>query len=144
MSNRSGPAGELADTPEPASAGRVWSPDVSFFSGPRHWRLTVLVLAVIGLAVAVFPLVSNEYYLNVVATALVASIIAIPTNLLTGQAGLFSIGNAAFMAIGAWVVVVLANSVGFVASVLLAATVCGAVGVIMAAPRCDYATSIWF
>lgn len=135
MSNRSGPAGELGDTAEPASAHpSLVSRTVSFFSGPRHWRLIVLVLAVIGLAVAVFPLISDQYYLNVVATALVASIIAIPTNLLTGQAGLFSIGNAAFMAIGAWVVVVLANSVGFVASVLLAASVCGVVGVIIGIP----------
>ena len=135
MSNRSDPAGELSETADPASAARALAiRTVSFFSGPRRWQLTVLVLAVVALALVVFPLTTNQYYMHVVAAALVASIIAIPTNLLTGQAGLFSIGNAAFMAIGAWVVVVLANSVGFVASVLLAATVCGAVGVIIGIP----------
>jgi len=135
VSNRSDPAGELSETADPASAARALAiRTVSFFSGPRRWQLTVLVLAVVALALVVFPLTTNQYYMHVVAAALVASIIAIPTNLLTGQAGLFSIGNAAFMAIGAWVVVVLANSVGFVASVLLAATVCGAVGVIIGIP----------
>jgi branched-chain amino acid transport system permease protein len=96
--------------------------------------MLVPVLAVAGLVILGFPSIAPDYYVFVVVAALLASIGAIGANLLIGTAGLVSIGNAAFMAIAAWTVALVSSPLGFVGSVLLGASICGVIGVLIGIP----------
>ncbi|UDL95635.1 branched-chain amino acid ABC transporter permease [Lichenihabitans sp. PAMC28606] len=62
------------------------------------------VLLALGLVLlAVVPLVGNDYWLNaLIIPTLVMGLAGVGLNLLTGYAGLVSLGSAAFMAIGAF------------------------------------------
>lgn len=70
----------------------------------RHY----LVLAV-GLAFSVFPLLGGKYYTFLAAMALIYIIIAIGLNILNGFAGLFSLGHAGLVAIGAYTTALLSK-----------------------------------
>ena len=61
-----------------------------------------LVLA--AFAVASLPLYAESYHLQLVSTALVASMLALSLQLLVGGMGLVSLGHAAFFGIGAYTV----------------------------------------
>jgi branched-chain amino acid transport system permease protein len=62
-------------------------------------RLAILA----GLAAAAVPLVGNDYWLNsLIVPTIVMGLAGLGLNLLTGYAGLVSLGSAAFMAIGAF------------------------------------------
>jgi branched-chain amino acid transport system permease protein len=64
-----------------------------------RWTVLVLLLA----ALVVPPLVGNDYWLQAVLIPfLIYSLAAIGLNLLTGYAGLLSLGTGAFMAVGAY------------------------------------------
>ncbi|MEO3861446.1 branched-chain amino acid ABC transporter permease [Acrocarpospora sp. B8E8] len=60
-------------------------------------------LAVLAVAIVVaLPLVVSPYWTTVATNAVLAFAIAAPLNLLTGNAGQFSLGNAAFLVVGAY------------------------------------------
>jgi branched-chain amino acid transport system permease protein len=69
------------------------------------------VVAVIGLAVALLALpgVADNYVLYVMTRLFIYVLVALGLNLLTGYAGLVSLGHAAFFAIGAYTAAVLAE-----------------------------------
>jgi branched-chain amino acid transport system permease protein len=63
-------------------------------------RLAILAGAV---AAAAVPLVGNDYWLNsLIVPTIVMGLAGLGLNLLTGYAGLVSLGSAAFMSIGAF------------------------------------------
>ncbi len=70
----------------------------------RPLLTTRAVLLAIGLLVlAVVPLVGNDYWLNsLIIPTIVMGLAGVGLNLLTGYAGLVSLGSAAFMSIGAF------------------------------------------
>ena len=105
----------------------------SFLFGQRKSRIS-LAFVVAGVVLVGFPFFASDYYVDIVGLAFVASIIAVATNLLTGQAGLYSIGNAAFLAIAAWVTVIFSNRLGFVGSTVVATLVCAAIGLLIGIP----------
>ena len=70
----------------------------------RPLLTTRAVLLALGLLVlAVVPLVGNDYWLNsLIIPTIVMGLAGVGLNLLTGYAGLVSLGSAAFMSIGAF------------------------------------------
>jgi branched-chain amino acid transport system permease protein len=67
----------------------------------RPGRSTVLVAAGVLAAVAL-PFLVDAYTISIASTALVLSTVAISTQLLTGVAGLPSLGQAAYLGVGAY------------------------------------------
>ena len=55
-------------------------------------------------ALALFPLVGDDYYNGLVAKIMILAIFALSLELLVGQTGLVSFGHAAFFGIGAYAV----------------------------------------
>ena len=61
-----------------------------------------LPVALAFLALAVFPMVGDDYYTGLVAKIMIMAIFALSLELLVGQTGLISFGHAAFFGIGAY------------------------------------------
>jgi ABC-type branched-subunit amino acid transport system permease subunit len=98
-----------------------------------RWTGLLLVLAIL----LVLPLPFQSYQLNWINLALIAAIGALALNLLMGVAGQVSVGNAAFMAIGATVAGGFAHAdptLSPVIVVLIAATVSALVGAVVGIP----------
>lgn len=106
---------------------------------PRRTGQSSRVAAVlIVVAFGVVPLFGSSYLLDALLTPfLVLSLAALGLNLLTGYAGLVSLGSAAFMAIGAFAAFNLAlriPSLPLIASVLGAGLVTAAIGLLFGLP----------
>jgi len=93
----------------------------------------IVPLVVILAIVAVF---GSEFWIDVSNLVILAALGAIGLDLLLGHTGLISVGNAALLAIGAFVVATLNREmeVPFILGVLLSGVVCGIVGVLVALP----------
>lgn len=74
----------------------------------ERWRPFV-GLAAAAIAAAVFGMRASNEWIDIANTALIASIAAVALNLLLGHTGLVSIGNAAFLAVGAVVAAQIAS-----------------------------------
>jgi branched-chain amino acid transport system permease protein len=77
---------------------------------------------------------ANAQYLYVGDAALIAAVGAVGLNVLTGSAGLVSIGNAAFIGLGAYTVVLLQNHLPFLVVVLCGGVVAAIVGLVIGIP----------
>jgi branched-chain amino acid transport system permease protein len=92
-----------------------------------------LLFAVVVMTIPAY--LSNEYYLSVLAFAATRFMMALGISLLLGQAGQISLGQAAFVAIGAYGSAILTTQLGFnpwvamVISAVLAAAIAGMVGI---------------
>jgi branched-chain amino acid transport system permease protein len=68
-----------------------------------RWRLITWASVVVAvIIVLVLPSVASPYWISIATNVVLAFAIAAPLNLLTGNAGQFSLGNAAFLAVGAY------------------------------------------
>src|SRR5256712_13344853 len=67
------------------------------------------VLAAFSVALCAIPCVAGSYWLDVANRAAIAVIAATGLNILTGFTGQISLGNAAFLAVGAYTTAFLAN-----------------------------------
>ena len=76
----------------------------------RKFILPAAGLLVLLLLPAVMP---NQYYMHIVNTILITSMVAIGLNILTGYCGQISIGHAAFYGIGAYISAYLTTRMGF-------------------------------
>ena len=65
-----------------------------------------------ALALVAFPFVANDYWLYMACLVGIHIISTTGLNILTGYTGLVSLGQAAFMGVGAYTVAVLADRVG--------------------------------
>ena len=85
------------------AAKQTYADDAALFDTPvqRRW-LGVLVVALAG-----FPFFSSEYWLYLACLVAINIVSAMGLNILTGYTGLVSLGQAAFMGIGAYTVAVL-------------------------------------
>ena len=83
-----------------------------------------------------FPLVSTNYWLDVVNRIGIAIIGAIGLNILTGYTGQISMGNAAFLAVGAYSTGWLANHAGLplLITIPMSGLITAAVGMIFGIP----------
>jgi branched-chain amino acid transport system permease protein len=82
----------------PASAGLA-RPEAKPLVSPRRIAAALALIAIYG----VIPLIGNDYWLNaLIIPTIVMGLAGVGLNLLTGYAGLVSLGSAAFMSIGAF------------------------------------------
>jgi len=77
---------------------------------------------------------ASPYWVFILNQCMIAAIGALGLNLLTGYAGLVSVGNAAFLAIGGYITIALAPAVGFFGALFAAIVGCGAVGLLVGLP----------
>lgn len=76
-------------------------------------RVQYVWLAVLLCLLLAFPFVANEYWLYLACLVAINIASATGLNILTGYTGLVSLGQAAFMGLGAYTVAVLENHFGF-------------------------------
>jgi branched-chain amino acid transport system permease protein len=100
--------------------------------GPWPRRGVAIVFALI--VVLVFGMTASDQYVYIGDSALVAAIGAIGLNVLTGNAGQVSIGNAAFLGLGAYTVILTDRHLPFLATILLAGIVAAVAGVLIGVP----------
>jgi branched-chain amino acid transport system permease protein len=94
-----------------------------------------LLLVFLG-ALALLPLVSTHYWTDILVRILIAVVAATGLNILTGFTGQISLGNAAFLSVGAYTTAVLAGRWGlpFPVVIPLAGVVTAAVGMVFGIP----------
>jgi len=96
------------------------------------------IALLLAVAFVVVPLVSNEYWLSAIFTPLlIFSLASLGLNILTGYAGLLSLGTAAFMAVGAFMAynfVLRMPWLGILPSFVLAGVCASAVGIVFGLP----------
>lgn len=100
------------------------------------WRDRIALLLVLALAVCVPPFVSDYWMKGLMIPMLIYGIAALGLNIVTGYAGLISLGQAAFMAVGAFTAVICYGRYGVPVplSLLMAGIVAAAVGVLVGTP----------
>jgi len=106
--------------------------DMAIFESAFGRRVFLLFLAL----VAVIPSFASGFWMDVVNRILIAIIAATGLNILTGFTGQISLGNAAFLAVGAYVTSYLAGPWGlpFLVVIPLAGLFTAAVGMIFGVP----------
>jgi branched-chain amino acid transport system permease protein len=101
----------------------------------QTFRLTYFLIAVIAVVAAVCALTGSSYSVYVLDTLLLAAIGAVALDLLMGTGGQVSIGNAAFLAAGAFSTVwALRAGILFPFDVIIGAGVCAVAGLIVGLP----------
>lgn len=93
-------------------------------------------LAAGAVALAVFPYAANEYWLYLACLVAIHVVSTTGLNILTGYTGLVSLGQAAFMGVGAYTVAVAEARLGtpFLLNLALAGAVTAAVGIVVGLP----------
>src|SRR5262245_37892295 len=99
----------------------------------RHTAAVAIGLAIVA-AAALIGVTGSDYAVYIVNIGLLAAVGAIALNLLTGYAGQVSIGNAAFLGLGAWTAVIAGSHAGFLAAAALGGLVAAAAGFAVGIP----------
>ncbi len=87
---------------------RTYEEDMAFrHTALARWRIYLLLLAVV-----VFPFVASEYYVGIANLIGIAIIGALGLNILTGFTGQISVGQGAFLGVGAYTSAILATRIG--------------------------------
>jgi branched-chain amino acid transport system permease protein len=84
---------------------QTYREDMAIFDSPLPRVLTAILL----LALATAPLFASAYWLDILTRCLIAVVAATGLNILTGFTGQISLGNAAFLAVGAYTTAYLAG-----------------------------------
>jgi branched-chain amino acid transport system permease protein len=102
----------------------------------RHNRAEKVRLGLVVVALAVPPLVLNNYWLGIVNTIGIAVIGAVGLNILVGFTGQISLGQGGFLAVGAFASGLLSGRAGLPVPIAVAAAVLltGAVGAVVGLP----------
>ncbi len=101
----------------------------------RRRRLGVVGVAVAVLAGVALPGLVNAYVVSIASTAIVLATLAMSTQLLTGIAGLPSLGQAAYLGVGAYTAALLAQAGMSNGPIqVVAAATAGAAGAALCAP----------
>jgi branched-chain amino acid transport system permease protein len=111
---------------------QTYAQDMAIFETP----LPRIGLAVFFVAVASLPFFATSFWLDVANRIFIAVIAAMGLNILTGFTGQISLGNAAFLAVGAYTTAVLAGRFGlpFPVVIPLAGVITAAVGMVFGIP----------
>jgi branched-chain amino acid transport system permease protein len=118
----------------PTSAGVIDSRLLARTSGRHRLARTLVTVAVLAAVAVLFQRSASAQYLYLGDTALIAAIGAIGLQVLAGSAGQVSIGNAAFMGIGAYSVVLWGYHVGLLGSMVLGGLVSALAGLLVGFP----------
>jgi branched-chain amino acid transport system permease protein len=111
---------------------QTYAEDMAIFDSPlQRWALAALVAALLAL-----PFLATSYWLDVVNRILIAIVAAMGLNILTGFAGQISLGNAAFLSVGAYATAIMAGRMGlpFPVVIPLAGLVTALVGMVFGVP----------
>lgn len=100
----------------------------------HYWRSVAIVVVVAAALTAVITQTLPGYYVYTSVLVVLAGCGAVALNLLMGYAGQVSIGNAAFLAIGAFTAVGVAPYGGFLVGILAGAVASGLAGFIIGIP----------
>jgi branched-chain amino acid transport system permease protein len=102
----------------------------------RRLPLEKARLAIFAVFVLAFPFFANPYWLNLANQIAIATVGALGLNILVGYTGQISMGQGAFMAVGAYSAGILTARMGipFWASIPLAAVITAAVGLVFGLP----------
>jgi branched-chain amino acid transport system permease protein len=94
------------------------------------------LLALLAVALAAFPFVAGPYWIYMVCLVAINVASATGLNILTGYTGLVSLGQAAFMGVGAYTVAILEVHIGtpFALNLLAAGAVTALVGMVVGIP----------
>jgi len=115
-----------------ASAKQSYIADAALFdtATQRAW------LALLGMVLLAFPFLADEYWLYLACLIAINIASACGLNILTGYTGLVSLGQAAFMGLGAYTVAVLENRAGtpFALNLLAAGGVAMLGGIVVGIP----------
>lgn len=102
---------------------------------PKRSHLRALLIGIVFIIVALLYLqTANAQYLYIGDAALLAAIGAVGLNVLTGNAGQVSIGNAAFIGLGAYTSVLLGSHLPFLVVVLCGGVTAAVVGLVIGVP----------
>jgi branched-chain amino acid transport system permease protein len=109
----------------------TYASDMGIFETRRaRWFLAAFLLALIGV-----PFVATSYWLDVANRAAIAVIAAMGLNILTGFTGQISLGNSAFLAVGAYTTAFLAShDVPFVIACPASGVVASLAGLVFGIP----------
>ena len=96
-----------------------------------------IVVATIAAAILCMPLVAGGYFLHLMNLCFIAVIGAVGINLLTGYCGQLSLGQASFLAIGAFTTAILSQRFGMPFFVAIPVSCCAgaAVGFVVGLPH---------
>ena len=98
-------------------------------------NLSRWLLAALGVALLAFPSFATSYWLDVVSRVGIAVIAALGLNILTGFTGQISLGNAAFLSVGAYTTAWLSGKgVPFIVALYLSGLVSALVGMVFGIP----------
>lgn len=102
----------------------------------RRYPLQKIRLALFAIAVVVFPFLASGYLLNLANQVAIATIGAIGLNILVGYTGQISLGQGAFMAIGAYSagIMTVRLAIPFWLAIPLAALLTAAIGLLFGLP----------
>jgi branched-chain amino acid transport system permease protein len=128
--------------PNPAPLGESAPLREAWFIGRR---LNVVLLAGLALLLAGLVARGSSYFTQVAITTMIFVILAASLNLITGSAGLLSLGHAAFFGVGAYTAALLSTRLGWPFWLTLPASGAAAalVGAVVAVPTMRL-TSIYF
>jgi branched-chain amino acid transport system permease protein len=90
------------------SAKETYAQDGALFDSRTQWAW----LGLLGLALLVFPFVASQYWLYLACLVAINVASATGLNILTGYTGQVSLGQAAFMGVGAYAVAILEKQLG--------------------------------
>jgi len=110
----------------------TYAEDMAIFESPwPRWLLALLVAAL-----ATTPLFATSYWMDVLNRILIAVIAAMGLNILTGFTGQISLGNAAFLSVGAYATAYLGGRLGlpFPVVIPLAGILTALVGMVFGVP----------
>ena len=121
---RSSPASKPTPSPSPLS--------LASFS----WRRAAAVVVVLLVAELVLPAIMSDYYIVAMTEVAVYTIAALGLGVLVGRVGLVSLGQAAVLAIGAWVAarLLFATSMPFELALLIAGLITMVLGTLVGLP----------
>jgi branched-chain amino acid transport system permease protein len=109
-----------------------YAADMAIFETPVSRWATILFVV----ALAAVPAFATTYWLDVLNRIAIASIAALGLNILTGFTGQISLGNAAFLAVGAYATAGMAGKLGlpFLMTIPLAGLATALVGMVFGVP----------
>lgn len=108
-------------------------------------RVNAALLAALAAVLAALAASGSSYAVQIAITTMIFVILAASLNLITGSAGLLSLGHAAFFGVGAYTAALLSTRLGwpFWATLPASAAVAAALGALVAVPTMRL-TSIYF
>jgi branched-chain amino acid transport system permease protein len=111
---------------------QTYAEDMAIFETPVSRALVVSFLVVL----AVVPIFATHFWLDILNRIFIAVIAAMGLNILTGFTGQISLGNAAFLSVGAYATAFLAGRMGlpFPVVIPLAGVLTAAIGMVFGVP----------